>query len=192
MPKPYIHAELSAKQYGGVPDDYLDIHNLMDSSKSVFPNNLHRALTHHSWFIFILEKIFGVTRVNSDGKIYSVRDIGESHCLQDFGGRFVPSPQDYLEHLELKNWMCNMPGDIPSSYRKIWEKNKNSKIDKEKQLEQGATGVPETEQVPSVGAVDASQEHRGIAVNAVLDKPIRTKIPVEDNYNKIVKRVLRD
>lgn len=51
MAKPYIHAESSARRFGGVPKDYLEIHNIMDSSKAVFADNRHRALTHNSWFI---------------------------------------------------------------------------------------------------------------------------------------------
>ena len=34
MAKPWIHAVSSAKRFGGVPDDYLAIHEFMDSSKS--------------------------------------------------------------------------------------------------------------------------------------------------------------
>lgn len=75
MSKPWIHALSSAKRYGGKPEDYMDIHNLMDSSKSSIADNRHRALTHNSWFIgYILEKVFGSTLKNSDGKIVSVRD----------------------------------------------------------------------------------------------------------------------
>ena len=66
---PYIHAELSVKRFGGKVDDYLDIHELMDSTKATFPNNGHRMITHNSWFVVeILPKIFGHQRINSDGK----------------------------------------------------------------------------------------------------------------------------
>lgn len=59
MAKPIIHARSSARRFGGVEKDYLPIHDLLDSSKSAFPDNRHRALTHNSWFFFIVEKIFG-------------------------------------------------------------------------------------------------------------------------------------
>lgn len=62
MAKPYRHAMSSAKKFGGTPDDYIDIHNLMDSSKSAIGDNRHRALTHNAWFVgSIVELIFGVT-----------------------------------------------------------------------------------------------------------------------------------
>lgn len=59
MAKPIVHAASSARRYGGVPEDYLELHDLMDSSKSAFPDNRHRALTHNSWFFFIVERILG-------------------------------------------------------------------------------------------------------------------------------------
>lgn len=124
MSKPYIHAVSSAKRHGGVPEDYMDIHNLMDSSKSAFADNRHRALTHNAWFIgTILERVFGSTRVNSAGRTYSVRDIGEEHVLEDFGGKFIPSAQDYLAEMDFEDWMQNGRG-APPSYAKISEKHK--------------------------------------------------------------------
>lgn len=51
MSKPMLHAISSAKKKGGVPEDYLPIHQFMDSSKSTFADNRHRALTHNAWFI---------------------------------------------------------------------------------------------------------------------------------------------
>lgn len=60
MSKPIIHAISSAKRFGGVPEDYLAIHDLMDSSKGAIPDNRHRILTHQSWFLKeILERVFG-------------------------------------------------------------------------------------------------------------------------------------
>lgn len=108
---PYIHAELSAKRFGGIPEDYLDIHELMDSSKAAFPNNGHRVITHNSWFVVtILPKVFGHMRTNSDGKKYSTKDVGEYHILEDFRMQFIPSIQDYLEHLVVQPWMNNGAG----------------------------------------------------------------------------------
>ena len=118
MSKPHIHAISSAKKFGGKMEDYLDIHELMDSSKSVVSCNRHRVLTHQSWFIsVILPKIFGSTRTNSDNKTYSVVDVGEQHILEDFGG-FIPTPQDYIENMEWQDWMNNGKG-VPSSCRKL-------------------------------------------------------------------------
>lgn len=59
MSHPVTHAESSVRKWGGRVEDYLPIHDLMDSSKAAFPDNRHRALTHNSWFIFVVEKVFG-------------------------------------------------------------------------------------------------------------------------------------
>lgn len=125
MSKPYIHAVSSARRFGGVPEDYIKIHNLMDSSKGVIADNRHRALTHTSWFLStILEQVFGVTIENSAGRKVSVRDVGEQHILEDFGGRFIPTAQDYLEGMEFKDWMQNGNKGCPSSSVKLEERRK--------------------------------------------------------------------
>lgn len=122
MSKPWLHAQSSARKFGGRPEDYIEIHNLMDSSKGCIGDNRHRCLTHNSWFVGAggpLERIFGVVIKNSQGREVSVRDIGEQHILEDFGMRFIPTPQDYLQEMEAKSWMSNGREDSPSSQRKI-------------------------------------------------------------------------
>lgn len=127
MAKPWIHAQSSAKKYGGCPDDYIEIHNLMDSSKGTIADSRHRALTHNAWFLsVILERIFGVTLVNSDGMVISVREIGEQHVLEDYRMRFIPSAQDYLQEIEVQEWMVSGKGAPPSS-AKLYKKGREVK-----------------------------------------------------------------
>lgn len=127
MAKPWIHAQSSAKKFGGDPEDYMEIHTFMDSSKAVIADNRHRALTHNSWFISqIMPRIFGETfRRKSDSVIISTRDICEQHILEDFGKKFIPSAADYLEQMEFKDWMQNGM-TTPPSYEKL--KKKEEKI----------------------------------------------------------------
>jgi len=101
--KPYIHAKSSAKKYGGIPDDYLDIHQFMDSSKASLADVRHRALLHSSFGCFVAEQVFGVVRTNSDGKEYSVRDVAEDHCIEDLG--FIPSVERWLGNMKIQDWM---------------------------------------------------------------------------------------
>lgn len=118
MSKPWIHALSSARKFGGDPNDYLEIHNFMDSSKGAIADNRHRALTHNAWFLStVLERVFGVTFKNSEGRDISVRDIGEQHILEDYGGKFIPSAQDFLQEIEYKPWMQNGMGCPPSFQR---------------------------------------------------------------------------
>jgi hypothetical protein len=130
MSKPWIHAKNSARKFGGKPEDYLEIHNLMDSSKSCIGDNRHRCLTHNSWFIGAdgpLEKIFGPVIINSDKREVSTRDIGEQHILEDFGMQYIPTAQDFLQEMEIKEWMNNGKGS-PPSFQKVENKKKKKFI----------------------------------------------------------------
>lgn len=156
MAKPWIHAVSSAKRFGGIPEDYIAIHDLLDSSKAAFPDNRHRALTHNSWFIFVVEKVFGHTLSitcpggrgtagcpvvsKTDFECFicrgsgllknkvSVRDVCEQHILEDFGGKYIPTPQDYLEHMDFQPWLNNGIGGAPSSHKKLVREGGHSKV----------------------------------------------------------------
>lgn len=120
MSKPYVHARSSAKRWGGKEEDYLPIHEFMDSSKETFSDNRHRCLLHTSFAIKnILPKVFGQTITNSDGREVSVESLGEQHCLEDYGG-FIPTVQDFLGELEYQPWMNGLGG--PPSAKKINDK----------------------------------------------------------------------
>jgi len=101
--KPYYHARLSVKRYGGVIEDYLEIHNFIDSSKSALADVRHRALMHSSFGCFIVEKVYGVTLENSAGKVVQVRDLAEDHVQEDLG--FVPSVDKWLRNMRIEPWM---------------------------------------------------------------------------------------
>ncbi len=122
MSKPIIHAKSSAEKFGGKWNDYIEIHEFMDSTKGVISDNRHRALTHNSWFLNnVIERVFGRIIINSENKEVSVKAIAELHVLEDFGNKFIPSAQDYLQEIEFKGWMKGQ--GIPSSIKKI-DKNR--------------------------------------------------------------------
>jgi len=58
--KPHRHARNSVKKYGGVEEDYLDIHNFMDVSKSAHADMRHRAIFHNSLGPYVVERVFGM------------------------------------------------------------------------------------------------------------------------------------
>ena len=101
--KPLAHACLSAHKHGGHIDDYLDIHNFLDSSKAHVADSRHRALLHNSWGCFLTEQVFGVHRTNSAGRTYSVRDIAEEHIIQDL--HRIPNVNEFLEKVPEQDWM---------------------------------------------------------------------------------------
>ncbi len=113
--KPHIHAQSSARIFGGTEENYIEVHRWFDDTKGHFPDNRHRSIKHHSQGIFECERVFGQTIINSDGKQVSVRDIGEQHVMEDLG--FIPTLADYLQEMEYKPWMHGE--GRPHSHKKI-------------------------------------------------------------------------
>ena len=114
-----IHSKSSVKRWGGKIEDYIAIHELLDSPKATMNNNSSRMLTHNTWFAYtIIPKIFGYNIINSDGKSVDTIDIAMLHILEDYR-KFVPTPQDFLKHLEIQPWMNNgvKPIDNPDAYK---------------------------------------------------------------------------
>lgn len=103
MAHPLEHAKSSARRFGGVAEDYLEIHCWFDESKSYVADFRHRALRHHAEGIFAAERLFGVTIRNNDGKDVPVRYIGEQHVREDLGR--IPSLQDWLSEMAIKSWI---------------------------------------------------------------------------------------
>ena len=101
--KPFIHARSSAAKFGGKPEDYLPIHDFMDSSKSALADVRHRAVFHSAFGIFIVEKVFGVTITNSAGRAVSTRDVAEQHVMEDLGT--IPTLESWLRNMRIEPWM---------------------------------------------------------------------------------------
>lgn len=101
--KPLIHAQMSKAKYGGVVEDFLPIHNFIDSSKAHVPDIRHRAILHSSFGCYLAEQVFGVYVVTSEGRKVSVRDLAEEHIIQDLGT--IPTVQDWLSGLPIEDWM---------------------------------------------------------------------------------------
>lgn len=103
MSKPHIHAKSSAKRWGGLPEDYIHIHNWFDQTKACLADVRHRAILHSTFGIFLAEQMFGVTFTNSDGREVSVRDVGEQHVFEDLGD--IPTIERWLKDLPIQSWM---------------------------------------------------------------------------------------
>jgi len=98
------HSNSSAKSFGGIAEDYAEIHKYMDDTKLHIADWRHRLFRHNSLFIDDSERIFGIfwTR-KSDGVKVSTRTIVTQHIIEDMG--FVPTAGDWVRELPLKNWM---------------------------------------------------------------------------------------
>lgn len=105
---PYKHAQSSAAKWGGVPEDYVHIHDWFDETKQYTGDWTHRALRHHSAGVqWCIEK-FGHALRLSNGMVVPMKIIAEQHVEEDCG--FIPSPVDWLKHLKsaTPTWMLRV------------------------------------------------------------------------------------
>lgn len=102
----WYHAKSCARKWGGAAEDYLPVHEFIDSSKQVIGDVRHRSLYHHTMGVFLCERIFGKTLTipKDNGSVQvPVRLIAERHILEDLG--WLPSPADYIDGMPIKGWM---------------------------------------------------------------------------------------
>ena len=119
MGNPLHHSKSSVKRWGGSVNDYIGIHELLDSPKSTMNNNTGRMMTHNTWFAYtIIPKIFGYNIINSDGKSVDTVDIAMLHIAEDYRMTGIPTPQDFLKHMEVQPWMNNGVKPVPSQESK--------------------------------------------------------------------------
>jgi hypothetical protein len=186
MPKPNIHAELSVKRHKGKIEDYLKIHEWFDQTKAHFPDMRHRAILHSSFGIFLAAQVFGEYITNSDGKTVSVRDIGEEHIAQDMGG-FIPTIQDYLQEMEVKDWMMGK-GHPPSS-----QKIQNKKKTTTEQLFEPPQQVIEFGKIPTIDRTFLDGSRVAIEGNlAKTPEEIRAEQDLINELNKPLNETFRD
>lgn len=107
MAQSWLHAQASARHFGGSPEDYIAIHEWIDQFKGAFGDVRHRAFLHHARGPWMAQEVFGRTIevVLSDGtaKRVVVRDIAENHIVEDLG--CIPSPGDWAECMNCHVWM---------------------------------------------------------------------------------------
>ena len=101
MAHPLIHAKSSVKKWGGIPEDYIDIHHWFDDTKSWIGNSTHRIFRHHAEGIFECEKVFGKQFKNSDGKTVYTRYVGEQHVKEDCNN-YIPTAKEWLVIMKSK------------------------------------------------------------------------------------------
>lgn len=119
MANPYTHSLSSAKIFGGTWEDYIKIHEKMDCQKHYVPDNRGRVLTHTPfWINEVMIPLFGNVLVNSGGRTAYVRDICLRHIQEDYHMKFIPTPQDFIENMEWRDWMNNGVRGMPASCKK--------------------------------------------------------------------------
>lgn len=117
----WYHAKSSARKWGGRAEDYLPIHDFIDSSKKIIGDVRHRSIYHHTEGTFLCERIFGTT-ITVGRKQIPVREIAERHIIEDLG--WLPTPADYIRGMPVEKWMSgSQRREVPLSH--ILGDNKN-------------------------------------------------------------------
>ena len=95
--KPLQHAQISAKSYGGKWQDYIAIHNFLDSSKAACAHFKHRFLLHHREGIELGVRIYGELLTNSENRQIETRRLLTDHLIEDLGS--VARVEDWAREL---------------------------------------------------------------------------------------------
>jgi len=105
---PWKHAESTAAKWGGLPQDYIGIHDWFDETKAFTGDWTHRALRHHSAGVEWCISEFGHAVKNSLGQNIPVKMIAEQHVQEDCG--FIPTPSHWLAGLKENpaKWMLTV------------------------------------------------------------------------------------
>lgn len=95
-----VHSQISVRRRGGKIEDYLPIHDFIDSTKELCSDNRHRIL-HTMWGIRrVIVPIFGHSIINSDNKTVNVKDLCEQdHILPDYQNKFIPTLSDFVSSI---------------------------------------------------------------------------------------------
>lgn len=114
----YIHAEISVKNRGGKIEDYLPIHDFIDSTKELCSDNRHRIL-HTMWGIKrVVIPLFGHYFTNSDNKAVNVKDLCEQdHVLPDYRYRFIPTLSDFVDAIDADPNDLNLISSFYEDYK---------------------------------------------------------------------------
>jgi hypothetical protein len=78
----------------------------MDSTKATHASMRHRIVFHSAFGIYLVEKILGLTIINSEGKEISTRDLAEQHVIEDLG--CIPSLDEWLKKMPEEPWMMGV------------------------------------------------------------------------------------
>ena len=96
---PSAHARRSVTLLGGTLEDYLPIHQFLESSRLHLPDARHRVLLHTTLGVQTVEEVFGLELASS----VSTRLVAETHIRADLG--FIPTVEEALDSLPLEPWM---------------------------------------------------------------------------------------
>lgn len=125
--KPLQHAQISQKTHGGKWEEYIALHNFLDSSKATCAHFKHRFMLHHIEGVELGVKIFGQDLVNSANQTIGIRRVLTEHLIEDVGR--IVAVEDWARDL--------LPRKADSFYQFLAKKREqieNNLISGEKEL----------------------------------------------------------
>ncbi|HEY9044758.1 MAG TPA: hypothetical protein VIN08_02635 [Ohtaekwangia sp.] len=109
------HSVIGQRKFGGKPEDYIEIHRFLDSSKYFFYHIKHRLLLHNLYGVELAVELFGETIVNADRANVMVRDIAVEHIREDLDGK-VPTLADWFAGYEDTGTFFNVVPDLGNEH----------------------------------------------------------------------------
>lgn len=105
MGDPLQHARSSADKFGGRASDYIELHQIMDSSKLFLGDWRHRSVLHNTFGVYLMENyIIGPTfERESDSEEVCTRTVCNQHIVEDLN--MVPTLGEFLREMPLRRWM---------------------------------------------------------------------------------------
>ena len=104
MAHAFYHAKSSARRFGGVLEDYIELHRWLDSTKAHLADARHRLVLHNTWGIFLAEQIFGVAITEPSQKAPFFRYGDEWLFLLERGN----GPRRRVRSTEIPLLACNL------------------------------------------------------------------------------------
>lgn len=146
MGDPLQHARSSADKFGGEASDYLEIHQILDSSKLFLADWRHRSVLHNTFGVHLMENwIIGLTfERESDGVEVCTRTVVTQHIMEDLN--MVPTLGEFLREMPIRRWMMRATA-------KEIERMKGTSIPEELQGDDPFAPRPEAEQRVQAGVV---------------------------------------
>ena len=115
---PIIHSKSSAKHFGGDWEDYIAIHNWLDSSKVHIADCRHRHTHHHDSGVERAVEKFGEFIELSDGSKALTSSVAIQHIKEDCGGT-IPTKDDWFKELKIKPWMAKKNRWLSPKFRRL-------------------------------------------------------------------------
>lgn len=103
-------AQRSQQKYGGIVEDYLRIHQLLDSPSLWLKGEKQLVLTHNTFGVWLCDQAFGVTfKRRSDRELLLTAAIAKDHIEAELGS--VIDVCNFLHLMPIRTWQNGLKPD---------------------------------------------------------------------------------